>query len=234
MLNEMRFGTLSKESIETFRTLHRDPNYTDGIDPTELYVQEISPGHLFMLIYLYYSFPMRNEVDRSNQARLRALAGEEVVFKAEDWPAPAPGSSQSINTYLSNFMATEKLVLKVGAQVMLIKNLDTTLVNGTVGKVIGFGYPELEESDEEGGESIKMEGGLSEAAQARKKAKLVASVGQGKAEMAPVIEWRTPLGVERKQMAREEFKVEDMKGAKLASRKQVSLVDFGESNRSLS
>lgn len=38
MLNEMRFGTLSKESIETFRTLHRDPNYTDGIDPTELYV----------------------------------------------------------------------------------------------------------------------------------------------------------------------------------------------------
>lgn len=173
---------------------------------------------------------MRNEVDRSNQARLRALAGEEVVFKAEDWPAPSPGSNQSTNTYLSNFMATEKLVLKVGAQVMLIKNLDTTLVNGTIGKVIGFGFPDLEESDEEGGESIKMEGGASEAAQARKKTKLVANAAQGKAEMAPMVEWRTPLGVERKLMVREEFKVEDMKGAKLASRKQVSLMDLGRKN----
>lgn len=42
MLNEMRFGTLSAQSIETFKTLHRDPNYTDGIDPTELLVVRVS------------------------------------------------------------------------------------------------------------------------------------------------------------------------------------------------
>lgn len=160
-------------------------------------------------------------MDRSNQARLSALGGEAVEFRAEDWPAPEPGSNSAKNTYLSNFMANEKLVLKVGAQVMLIKNLDTTLVNGTVGKVVGFGFLDLEdEEDEESG--IKMEG-APDPAMARKKAKLVAEVSQGKIEMAPVIEWRTPGGIERKTMAKEEFKVEDMKGQKLASRKQVSL-----------
>lgn len=42
MLNEMRFGTLSEKSIATFRSLSRDPNYTDGLDPTELYVDHSS------------------------------------------------------------------------------------------------------------------------------------------------------------------------------------------------
>ena len=139
-----------------------------------------------------------------------------MEFRAKDWPAPEPNASK--NTYLSNFMATEKLVLKVGAQVMLIKNLDATLVNGTIGKVVGFGYLDLDESDEES--EIKMEG-ASDAAQARKKAKVVASAAQGEVEMSPLIEWRTPGGSEKKLMAREEFKVEDMKGQKLASRTQV-------------
>jgi ATP-dependent DNA helicase PIF1 len=162
---------------------------------------------------------MRSEVDRSNEARLRALPGEAVNFQGEDWPSESKGNS-SKNTYLSNFMAPEKLVLKVGAQVMLIKNLDTTLVNGTIGKVVGFGVPDLDDEDEEGGEGMKLEDGASE----RKKAKLVQGAGQGRVELAPVIEWRTPGGVERKMMVREEFKVEDPKGVKLASRKQVRFV----------
>lgn len=36
MLNEMRFGNLSKESIAKFHKLKRQPIYNDGIDPTEL------------------------------------------------------------------------------------------------------------------------------------------------------------------------------------------------------
>jgi ATP-dependent DNA helicase PIF1 len=39
---------------------------------------------------------------------------------------------------LQNCMAAQKLELKVNAQVMLIKNMDENLVNGSLGKVIGF------------------------------------------------------------------------------------------------
>ena len=39
---------------------------------------------------------------------------------------------------LSNCMAPQKITLKKGAQVMLIKNIDETLVNGSLGKVIAF------------------------------------------------------------------------------------------------
>jgi len=39
MLNEMRFGRLSDASITKFRKLKRLPQYSDGIEPTELYVR---------------------------------------------------------------------------------------------------------------------------------------------------------------------------------------------------
>ena len=36
MLNEMRFGTLSSKSIESFKRLSRSIEYEDGLVPTEL------------------------------------------------------------------------------------------------------------------------------------------------------------------------------------------------------
>ncbi|GAA5945450.1 hypothetical protein JCM3775_006781 [Rhodotorula graminis] len=220
MLNEMRFGRLSSASIQKFKGLARQPKYTDSLEPTEL-------------------FPMRNEVDRANQNRLRALPGEETVFKAEDGLNDhRPQVDKSRNTYLSNFMAPETLVLKVGAQVMLIKNLDTTLVNGTVGTVVGFGVPELQESDDDDngdewvlgqkGEQVRSTtGGVKperSAQEARKRQKVAEGVAAGKIEMGPVVDWQTPHGIERKVMVREEFKVEDNHGTKLAWRKQYPII----------
>lgn len=38
MLNEMRYGRLSKEAIERFKSLNRAVHYEDGLAPTQLYV----------------------------------------------------------------------------------------------------------------------------------------------------------------------------------------------------
>jgi len=57
----------------------------------------------------------------------------------------------------------------------------------------------------------------------RNQQRIANAVAQGKLEQSPVIEWQTPQGIEKKIMAREEFKVEDNQGRKIASRKQVSL-----------
>lgn len=174
---------------------------------------------------------MRHQVDIANQNRLRALKGEEVIFKAEDWAGDKTPEQMKSDTYLNNFMANERLVLKIGAQVMLIKNLDTTLVNGTVGTVVGFGVPELEDySDDEtedivlnDGAVIKGEKREKTTSELRNQARVAAAVAAGKMEKSPMIDWQTPQGIERKIMAREEFKVEDNQGRKLAHRKQVSL-----------
>ncbi|GAA6043372.1 hypothetical protein JCM8097_005287 [Rhodosporidiobolus ruineniae] len=229
MLNEMRFGRLSQESIKKFYALSREPKYDVGIEPTEL-------------------FPMRNEVDRSNQNRLRALPGDEKVFASEDGPKetdpsrPSGPNGVKQTTYHQNFMAPEKLVLKVGAQVMLVKNLDMTLVNGTIGRVVGFGTPELDddgEDDVEGaegkygadevwqvgadGEQIRVKKELDPVA-ARRRDKIAKMVANGTLELGPVVEWQTLQGIERKVMVREEFKVEDNHGNKVAWRKQYPLI----------
>lgn len=44
-------------------------------------------------------------------------------------------------------MAPKKVTLRVGAQVMLIKNVDESLVNGSMGKVLRFVNPSLYQTD---------------------------------------------------------------------------------------
>ncbi|KNZ54444.1 hypothetical protein VP01_2946g5 [Puccinia sorghi] len=125
MLNEMRKGALSKKSIQRFHELSRDPNFGDGIAPTELY-------------------PTRQEVERSNATRLAALKTPAVVFKAID-SGKAPPEQRARD--LANMMAVPTLVLKKDAQVMMIKNQSSEdspmwLVNGLVGRVVDFVSPE--------------------------------------------------------------------------------------------
>lgn len=157
-----------------------------------------------------HSFSTRVEVDRANKKHLDLIKDDRKTFRAEDSP-PAIGGSQK-NTYLSNLMAPEVLDLKVGAQVMLVKNMDLNLVNGTIGTVKGFGSLHLDDSeDDESPEAAK------------KKAKFVEAVLSGREELSPVVEWRTPSGVIVKTMVREEFKADTRKGdVNPPRRRQVS------------
>lgn len=117
MLNEMREGRLSESSVKAFRNLSRPLNFQDTLEATEL-------------------FPTRNEVERANSNRLSMLQGEHYVFEARDGGAIIDKAQR--DKLLSNCMAPEVITLKKGSQVMLIKNVDEMLVNGSIGRVVGF------------------------------------------------------------------------------------------------
>ncbi|KAL1297731.1 hypothetical protein AAFC00_006271 [Neodothiora populina] len=117
MLNEMREGRLTPSSIKAFSQLSRPIEYEDSIDSTEL-------------------FPTRNEVERANGSKMSQLVGEVQTYEARDGGAITDKVMR--DKLLQNCMAPETIHLKKGAQVMLIKNIDETLVNGSLGQVIGF------------------------------------------------------------------------------------------------
>lgn len=117
MLNEMRQGKMSQNTIDAFHKLSRPLQTPDGISATHLY-------------------PRRYEVEQFNRQRLTQLQTPSLHFKAAD-VSNVPDHLQSMYN-CNNLMAVEDLELKVGAQVMMIKNFDSQLVNGTLGKVVGF------------------------------------------------------------------------------------------------
>lgn len=118
MLNDMRKGRLEANSIAKFASLHRElaPS-KDGIVATEL-------------------FSTRDEVDRANNRRMLDLEGMTYQFDSRDGGTMPPGEARA--KLLRSFIAPARLSLKIGAQVMLVKNLDDRLVNGSIGKVVGF------------------------------------------------------------------------------------------------
>jgi len=116
MLNELRIGRLSTKTIDGFLQLAR-----------ELPPNEIEPAELYCTRY---------EVDRANTTRLSTLKSDLKTYNAQDHSTLS--DPQQIQRMLANFMAPQKLHLKKGAQVMMIKNIDESLVNGSLGKVIDF------------------------------------------------------------------------------------------------
>ncbi|CAJ0844532.1 9872_t:CDS:10 [Entrophospora sp. SA101] len=116
MLNEMRCGILSVKSLDLLNRLKQVPNYPeDGIIPTELY-------------------PRNDNVNASNEAKLKEIPFKSYVWEAEDWE-PVGGQ---LKTLIRNCLAPKQLFLKRNAQVMLIKNFSKDLVNGKRGIVVGF------------------------------------------------------------------------------------------------
>lgn len=131
---------------------------------------------------------------------------------------------------LSNCMAPQTIHLKKGAQVMLIKNMDETLVNGSLGKVVAFMdegtfdyYHKHEEEfhGDSGDESV--------AARARKKIKGMAYDPKkgpiSTARLWPLVSFIQPDGTERHLLCQpESWKIELPNGEVQAQRQQVPLI----------
>lgn len=198
MLNEMRFGRLSPKSILKFKGLSREIVYEDGLGATEL-------------------FPRREDVERSNARRMNGLSTEVHMYKASDGGAITDQAQR--DKMLSNFMAPGFLQLKVDSQVMLIKNLDETLVNGSMGKVLKFVDPAdlsaLHELDDYGEKPSSKP--------VSKNAKDAKSIG-GRQKL-PIVEFLQPNGGRRRVIVQPEvFKVELPNGEVQVSRTQLPLI----------
>jgi ATP-dependent DNA helicase PIF1 len=150
----------------------------------------------------------------SNRSRLQSLGGNEYTFKAYDSPTGNDDEHVRARKLLDNLMAPEILTIKVGAQVMLVKNMDESLVNGSVGTVEGFGYSmedyfaQKAEDDPEAVAEFELE------EKPRK-----AAIG---GEPSVFVKWKFPGGVTAVTMVeRQEFKIEE-RDKVLACRRQVS------------
>ncbi|KAM3160668.1 ATP-dependent DNA helicase RRM3 [Lachancea thermotolerans] len=116
LLNSIRFGVINTKVAQQIRSFEREVNYSDGIMPTELY-------------------PTRREVEMSNKRMLDRLPGDVKVFHAQD---QATSDNPYLLKILDSLMVEKNIALKEDAQVMMIKNMDETLVNGSVGKLLFF------------------------------------------------------------------------------------------------
>jgi len=120
ILNEIRYGKISPETEMEIKKLEKEIKCPQGIIPTYLY-------------------PLRSEVKRENEKRLKLLKGESKFYHACDI-----GDPRLLEQIKKNCPAPEVLEIKLESQVTLIKNLDNTLINGSLGIVKGYndkGYP---------------------------------------------------------------------------------------------
>jgi len=162
------------------------------------------------MFIVFYRFPRREDVDRSNSGRMSRLQTQSQVYQAKDGGSVQdPKQRQKM---LSNFMAAETLSLRIDCQVMLIKNVDETLVNGSMGRVVRFVDP-VAYTREQGGE---IAGGGSGPK------KPVSSAG---GKLYPLVEFVMPNGAKRPCLVLPEvWKVELPNGDVQVSRTQLPLI----------
>ncbi len=157
-------------------------------------------------------------MDSSNQRRLKALNSKPYRYESMD-----TGDIKIRDKLLANMMAPPTIELKKGAQVMLIKNMDETLVNGSLGTVIGFMTRdtfELKNGEDDGSE-------VESTAQKRVRAFTNALAEGSKADNKeyPIVCFHAVDGTQRTLLCEpEDWKVELPTGELQASRKQLPLI----------
>ncbi len=163
--------------------------------------------------WLRFSFPRRQDVDSSNNLRLSRLRGEGKTFYAKDGGLAGDEQRKKL---LDNCMAQEVLHLTIGAQVMLIKNVDETLVNGSMGIVVAFEAPLTFAKDPD----------ISSPEEVSTGSRVVKALSLDEAKKKrPVVNFTVPGGLIRQVMLEPEtWKVELPSGEIQASRTQVCLL----------
>lgn len=118
-LKEIRIGQMSDTTKRLLNSRHSKYSPKDEM-----------PGIQPVIVFTHNA-----DVDLFNHGRLEELKGEEVAYDAHDM-----GHEKFIEQLRQHCLAPTRLLLKVGAQVMLLKNLDPLcgLANGTIGTVTGF------------------------------------------------------------------------------------------------
>jgi len=136
ILNEARTGTLTKASLKVLRR-RMDLDYKS---------LEIQPSMLFT---------RRAEVDSINATHLKKITAEKKTYKAttifnpitqtRDFTKTCPEVEMAVQALDKVASYSVELTLAVGAQVMLLTNMTTGLVNGSRGVVVGFERPPTKE-----------------------------------------------------------------------------------------
>ena len=160
---------------------------------------------------------------------MRNLAGKAQEFRAIDGGTTTdPVQREKL---LANCMAPPLITLKKGSQVMLIKNIDETLVNGSLGKVVGFmderTFDYYHENEEEFQAIETMDLGDEEMNRSRKRLKEMISkdlVGDT-TKVWPVVRFAIADGSSRDLLCQNEsWKIELPSGEVQASRSQIPLI----------
>ncbi|MFN7039262.1 MAG: DEAD/DEAH box helicase [Alphaproteobacteria bacterium] len=115
LLHRMRIGTLNEEDINILKTRVQLKRNSD-IKPTIIVTHN-------------------KQVENINQQELNKLNTSEVVYNIK-----GEGNENKLNFLKKNCLAAEKLVLKEGAQVMMLKNTyqKEGIINGSIGVIKGF------------------------------------------------------------------------------------------------
>lgn len=113
-LEELRLGHVSSRTSDALSRCQRQLSIANGVLPTKLHCTN-------------------RDADADNARELAKLKGSSHVYSALD-----NGPTNLFESFPKNGSAQKEVELKIGAQVVLTKNLDAKLVNGSRGVVQAF------------------------------------------------------------------------------------------------
>ncbi|KAB5591226.1 DNA repair and recombination protein pif1 [Ceratobasidium theobromae] len=127
LLNDAREGVVSPASAALLRSLSRPIYYPDNIGPTEIY-------------------PTREQANQANMRQLDRLPGDCTSYISHDAYGKNdlgdPVRPERAARLLAEMIVPKRLQVKVGAQVMCVRNVSHMgVVNGSAGRVVGFMRP---------------------------------------------------------------------------------------------